>query len=133
MALKYSNLELQTGFGHCIGSRAAGAAIVRHIQCVVTFHLCIHVLNFGSLALTKVTAIWDPEGDICTVVATQVAAPISTALLSVDLCLLGLMIVGLLRRRDARHFSLWRLLWGQGWLWLTIATLSGVPPVVCCS
>ncbi|VDB95650.1 unnamed protein product [Peniophora sp. CBMAI 1063] len=87
-------------------------------------------LSFVVYTLTKVTAVWDPEDDTCMVVATQVAAPISTALLSVDLCLLGLMIVGLLRRRDARHFSLWRVLWGQGWLWLTVATLSGVPPVV---
>jgi len=56
-------------------------------------------------------------------------APISTALLTFDIILLSLLIIGLFRSRCAGRFGLWRYLWHQGWLWLGMACLAGVPPV----
>jgi len=40
------------------------------------------------------------------------------------------MLTGLYRRREARTYGLWRLLWNQCIVWIMFATLADVPAVV---
>ena len=84
--------------------------------------------------LTKVASERGPDDGVCDInPAEDTARSVNIVYLSVDIFLLGLMVIGLYRRRGARCFSLWRVLWAQGWVWLVIATLSGIPALVCLS
>ena len=47
-----------------------------------------------------------------------------------DFVLLGIMILGVLHKRNATH--LWNMLYLQGLFWILTATLTELPSMVCC-
>ncbi|KAI0318567.1 hypothetical protein OF83DRAFT_1291575 [Amylostereum chailletii] len=73
---------------------------------------------------------WDPTSNACLVLKSEDNLPNTTGGLVVDVGLLLIMLVGLLRRREARKFGLWQILWTQGLIWLVLATAAEVPSVV---
>ncbi|KAI0316407.1 hypothetical protein OF83DRAFT_1084284 [Amylostereum chailletii] len=73
---------------------------------------------------------WDPINNACLVLKTEDNLPNTTGGLIVDVGLLLIMLIGLLRRREARKFGLWQILWTQGLIWLVLATIAEVPSVV---
>lgn len=58
-------------------------------------------------------ATWLPALDGCMVINSQSSQANVTVTMITDLFLLVAMLVGLLRRRQARAYSLWRVLWNQ--------------------
>ncbi|KAI0314921.1 hypothetical protein OF83DRAFT_1174317 [Amylostereum chailletii] len=72
---------------------------------------------------------WDPISNGCGIAKTEGNLANTTGGLIVDVGLLLVMLVGLLRRREARKFGLWQILWTQGLIWLVLATMAEVPSV----
>ncbi|KAI0309791.1 hypothetical protein OF83DRAFT_1288449 [Amylostereum chailletii] len=70
-------------------------------------------------------AEWSDAAGTCAVGATTQNLPNTIAGLVVDTTLLGMMLVGLLRWREARNYGVW-----QGLLWVLLATIVEVPTVV---
>ncbi|KAI0308805.1 hypothetical protein OF83DRAFT_167021 [Amylostereum chailletii] len=75
-------------------------------------------------------AEWSDAAGTCAVGATTQNLPNTIAGLVVDTTLLGMMLVGLLRWREARNYGVWQVLWKQGLLWVLLATIAEVPTVV---
>ena len=73
---------------------------------------------------------WNAEAQVCDLSSIKNTARQATVYLSVDVFLLTSMVIGLRLRSSARQFSLWQILWVRGWVWMAIATLSGIPAVV---
>jgi len=75
---------------------------------------------------------WVPASRGCVPLETESSKPTLIAMLVTDVTLLLIMLVGLLRLRYHRSnmFGLTQLLWRQGLIWLLIATVVEVPPVV---
>ncbi|KAI0321395.1 hypothetical protein OF83DRAFT_1168449 [Amylostereum chailletii] len=74
---------------------------------------------------------WDSANPGCHFLESRTNLPITTAALTVDLLYLLVMLAGLLRRRDARHFGLWQLLWKQasGIIWILLSIMAEAPAV----
>ena len=76
-------------------------------------------------------ASWDVQGNSCNLpTPAPTTLPLLATTLGIDLSLLLFMLYGLFRRRDARRWGIWRLLWTQGVVWLVIAFVTEVPTVV---
>ncbi|VDB92398.1 unnamed protein product [Peniophora sp. CBMAI 1063] len=81
--------------------------------------------------LIKADAIYQASTSGCAPTETRTNRVYITVTFLIDLGLLCAMFVGLARRRNA-HASgsnMWRILWHQGLIWLTLATLAEVPTV----
>ncbi|KZV74198.1 hypothetical protein PENSPDRAFT_226216 [Peniophora sp. CONT] len=77
------------------------------------------------------TAVWEVEAQDCVLPeSARATLPVLATTFAVDLLLLLLMLSGLLRKRDARRFGIWRFLWAQGLLWLALAVAVELPTVV---
>jgi len=85
--------------------------------------------------IIKIRSAWDPAQDSCDNpnVRSNIATIISMFI--TDILLLVIMLIGLLRmgRHSTGTFSLGRLgrlLWKQGVIWLSLAVVAEVPPLV---
>ncbi|KAI0311761.1 hypothetical protein OF83DRAFT_722419 [Amylostereum chailletii] len=72
---------------------------------------------------------WDFTKPACSILESADNLPNTAGALIVDAVFLFVMLVGLLRRREARLFGLWPLLWKQGIIWLFLAIIAEVPAV----
>ncbi|KAI0315768.1 hypothetical protein OF83DRAFT_1173509 [Amylostereum chailletii] len=75
-------------------------------------------------------AVWVPVANGCMPLDTEKNLPNTAGGLAVDVVLLTFMLAGLLRRRQARAFGLWRTLWKQGLIWILLATIAEVPGLI---
>jgi len=85
---------------------------------------------FFIRTLTQVDGAFSPEFNACGVLNADANLSNITVTLVVDIFLLVLMLTGLMRWKGASRFGLWKVLWGQGLVWLTAATIAEVPSVV---
>ena len=71
--------------------------------------LCDDILNVAP----QIQGLYNSDSRACAIVNTHVAEPNILATAACDLILLTLMVVGLIRRRGAGRYSLWRILFRQ--------------------
>jgi len=109
-------------------------AIWNYKKAVVIIAICLWVTNVAFLlqGIIRVRFVWLPEQRAC---ASSNVDGIGLALiitLLTDILLLVIVLVGLLRvrRSGGGSFGLQGVLWKQGIIWLVLATLAEVPPVV---
>lgn len=77
------------------------------------------------------TASWETEMQGCVLKdSVHASLPLLSATFAADTVLLALMLVGLVRRREARKFGMWRFLVKQGLVWLAVAAVAELPTVV---
>ncbi|KAN0118818.1 hypothetical protein V8E52_004929 [Russula decolorans] len=80
---------------------------------------------------TQLRAVWSDESSSC--VMTNPDSNNITIIVSMacDVALLVILLVGLLRLRlEIGEFGLGRILWNQSLVWILLATVAEVPPVV---
>ncbi|KAI0315763.1 hypothetical protein OF83DRAFT_1084733 [Amylostereum chailletii] len=75
-------------------------------------------------------ATYDPVSGICVILRSEENLPNGICGLVVDVLLLGAMLVGLFRRREASRFGVWKMLWKQGLVWMVLATVAELPSVI---
>jgi len=99
---------------------------------IIVWGIDVSLLVHGII---KIRSAWDPAQDSCGMpnVKSNIATIISMFI--TDIFLLSVMLVGLFRmgRRGTGVFSLGRLghlLWKQGVIWLSIAVVAEIPPLV---
>jgi len=79
---------------------------------------------------TKVDAAWDSEEHSCGILNSKTTRLSITMTLGVDIFLLCSILIGLSRWKSVGQFGLWKFLWNQGTIWLTLAAIAEVPTVV---
>ncbi|KAI0265346.1 hypothetical protein BC834DRAFT_181720 [Gloeopeniophorella convolvens] len=83
--------------------------------------------------LTGIRAAWTvaPDYHGCVVSVPQMhLIAMSIATIATYAILLLTMLAGLLRRRQARSFGVWKMLCQQGWMWFALAVAAEVPTLV---
>ncbi|KAI0259045.1 hypothetical protein BC834DRAFT_666491 [Gloeopeniophorella convolvens] len=86
------------------------------------------ILNIRDLFLAH--TVWDSTVQACRPTNTSLILDNMIGILVSDIVLLVTMLVGLWRIRGAGRYGLWRLLYHQGILWLALASIAEVLPVV---
>jgi hypothetical protein len=81
------------------------------------------------LSVAQGTCKWSPDLRACLLTNTSEYKWGIMLRLIVDSVLLGIMIIGVLRKPNAMH--LWNILFIQGLLWIIAAILAEVPCTVC--
>jgi len=124
----------------CYSSGAAASLLIvlriiaiwkRHKFVVATAFslLGINVASF-ILSIARVRSKWAPADLTCASDNTDINSPNLIVTLVTDVSLLLMMLVGLLRIRDGSTFGLTHFLCMQGLMWLLLAVVAEVPPVV---
>ncbi|VDB95646.1 unnamed protein product [Peniophora sp. CBMAI 1063] len=86
-------------------------------------------LQIRSIVIAS--ASWDSQMHACTLKdGVHASLPLLSATFGVDAVLLLLMLIGLVRRREARKFGMWAFLMKQGLVWLIVAAVAELPTVV---
>jgi len=110
------------------------AAVWNVDKVVVTFATGIWVANFSLLILAaaRLHSTWIPEQQSCSLPNIRTMKLAIISMLATDITLIAIMLVGLLRlrRRGGGWFALGRLLWKQGVLWLLLAIVAELMPVI---
>jgi len=104
--------------------------VVWNKQKVVSwFAVGLWVINVAFLiqGVVRLRFVWT-SAQICVFLGIESFKLSFTVTLITDIVLLLVVLVGLLRLRSS--FPLERLLWNQGVLWLLLAIVAEVPPVV---
>ncbi|KAI0045769.1 hypothetical protein FA95DRAFT_1680248 [Auriscalpium vulgare] len=94
--------------------------------------VAVWLMNLGLLidSIVAVKAIYVP-GTGCIITNTTESKKYIAATFSTDLFLLIMMLAGLLRtRQKAGSFTIWRVLYTQGLVWLVVATVGELPPLI---
>ncbi|KAF8491232.1 hypothetical protein F5888DRAFT_1076072 [Russula emetica] len=88
-------------------------------------------VSFIILGIARLRSSWNPILQECMVLNTEKDKFHAISILISDIVLLLIVFIGLLRLHDSGGtFALGRLLWKQGIIWLLIATVAEVPPMV---
>jgi len=127
-------------FGYLSFAFASSLIVLRVValwgrnKIVVALVSVFWLADIGSYIYCAVTseAIWNGEGNhTCAVLRTERGRIGVISTLISDLVILVLMLVGLLRWKNARQrFGIWWFLFTQGFVWLLLVTLAEVPPTV---
>ncbi|KZV74190.1 hypothetical protein PENSPDRAFT_749496 [Peniophora sp. CONT] len=123
-----------------LGVVTASLLIALRAAAIWDFHPAMLTLAGASLlaqlallihSVTIATASWATKMQGCVLKdSVHASLPLLSATFAVDAVLLSLMLVGLMRRREARKFGMWRFLVKQGLVWLAVATVAELPTVV---
>jgi hypothetical protein len=109
-------------------------AIWNRNKIVSAISLAIWATNVGFLihGITRLQGTWSPLTSTCLVPNTRASELNIIVSLITDSLLLIIMLIGLFRWRfeEGNTSSFGRLLWTQGIIWLFLATIAYVPPVV---
>jgi len=101
---------------------------------IVAIAITIWFINaaFLTQGAARLRAAWSPAKKGCVSLHTENSVESLVNLLVTDLALLCIMLVGLLRIRHggSSAYGMTQLLWKQGVIWLLLATVAEVPPVV---
>ncbi|KAI0258208.1 hypothetical protein BC834DRAFT_975362 [Gloeopeniophorella convolvens] len=100
------------------------------IVSLVTVGAWLCGLGFNVWNLTLVKAEYNAILDTCITVNTHKGLINAIAVLAVDSVLLVTMLIGLLRHVHRSSFGIWYLLYQQCIIWIFLATIAEVPPVV---
>jgi len=98
----------------------------------ITAGIWLANIGFFIQSLARVRTSWDPLLTTCNVLDIHSTKLNTITTLFTDIALLLIMLVGLLRLgfHEPGVYGLGRLLWRQGIVWLFIATIAEIPPVV---
>ncbi|KAH9968292.1 hypothetical protein BJV74DRAFT_889934 [Russula compacta] len=98
----------------------------------LTVSLWLTDVSFLIRGITQVRSVWVPAQYSCSSSNVESNKATAITLLVTDIVLLLVMFSRMfrLRRRGADTFDLGRLLWKQGVIWLLLATVAELPPVV---
>jgi len=138
------NCDVQNIFQFFFGYLAFAAAsllIVLRINAiwngkrfVIAIATGVWVANVGLLiqSVARIHASWIPEADTCVITDIHSTQLNMIATLITDIVLLLIMLIGLLRLgfNEPGVYGLGYLMWKQGLIWLFLATIAEVPPVV---
>ncbi|KAI0044303.1 hypothetical protein FA95DRAFT_1562363 [Auriscalpium vulgare] len=80
--------------------------------------------------IIKSKGIWNATGGGCLHVFTVRGRALSVISFVSDASLLVIMLVGLVSKREAARFSIWRTLYHQGLIWLSLATIAELPVTI---
>jgi len=80
--------------------------------------------------LTLIEATYDPEFDACFPLKTHGGLVGAAAVLAADTVLFMLMLIGLLRHANRSAVGIWQLLYKQCIIWMTLAAVVEIPPLV---
>jgi len=108
-------------------------AIWNKNKVVMAAAISIWCINIGFLIKSpvEIRAVWLNTQLTCVGDTRRNNPPGLVSMLITDISLLLIMLVGLFRlRRHGSAFGLNQVLWRQGVLWLLLATVADVPPVV---
>jgi len=109
-------------------------AVWNRNRIVSAISLAIWATNVGFLihGITRLHGAWSPLTTTCLVPNTTASELNIVVSLITDSLLLIIMLIGLYRWRleEGSTGSFGRLLWTQGIIWLFLATIAYVPPVV---
>ncbi|KAH9954841.1 hypothetical protein BC827DRAFT_920836 [Russula dissimulans] len=123
----------------CMSLASASSLIVLRINAIWNKKKVIMSISVGVwvtnatvliVGVSRLRASWSPEQDHCVTLNVQSIKFNSISLLSSDVILLLITLVGLFRLRSHGTFSLGRLLWKQGIVWLLLAIVAEVPPAL---
>lgn len=126
-------------FGYLSFAFASSLIVLRVIalwdrnRIVVALTSVFWLATVGSYIYCAATseAVWDEDAESCRALCTENnRISVFTTFMS-DLVLLGLMLLGLLRWKNARQrYGIWWFLCTQGLVWVLVVTLAEVPPTV---
>ncbi|KAI0281967.1 hypothetical protein BGY98DRAFT_1094578 [Russula aff. rugulosa BPL654] len=108
-------------------------AIWNREKIVVIIAMCVWMADVGFLVYGSVMlrSTWSPEKGVCVLLNAETSKPNIISSLVTDVALLLIMLVGLFRlRREGTAFGAGRILWNQGLIWLSLATVAEVPSTV---
>jgi len=135
------NCEVEATFLYIFGYTAPAAAsfliVLRNIAIwngnkfvmVVAAGVWLANVGFAIHSVTRIRAFWTPLLTTC--IISDIKLNLITTLI-IDVTLLLIMLVGLLRLgfHERGVYGLGRLMWKQGLIWLFLATIAEIPPVV---
>jgi len=87
--------------------------------------LVLHIRN-----LIMVSSLYNPVADTCEILHTRRGLVNAVAMLVIDVVLLVSMLIGLLRHVYSKSGGMWKLLYQQCIIWLAVALIAEIPPVV---
>ncbi|KZV72385.1 hypothetical protein PENSPDRAFT_362117 [Peniophora sp. CONT] len=135
-------LKLSTGTGF-LGATCSSALIAIRVAVVWTWNtkvtalialLLLAVLGTGIRIAASISSSYDPVLRICSLENERSNLANVIALIVCDSVLLVFLLVGLYRwhqpKSGIRAFRLWSILWGQGVLYLALASATEVPALV---
>ncbi|KAI0003774.1 hypothetical protein BJV74DRAFT_811649 [Russula compacta] len=97
---------------------------------LVTWGTNFSIVIYGAVKIR----MWMPDEDTCSIANPEKSTLDLNSIFALvtNIVLLLIMLVGLLRlrRHGGGSFALAQLLWKQGLIWLLVATIAEVPPVV---
>jgi len=127
-------------FGYVAFAGASLLIVLRNIaiwngkKLVIAITAGVWVVNIGFFiqSIVRIRSTWVPQLSTCVVSDIQSTKFNIITTLVTDVTLLLIMLIGLLRLgfHERGVFGLGRLMWRQGLVWLFLATIAEVPPVV---
>ncbi|KAH9051921.1 hypothetical protein EDB87DRAFT_628354 [Lactarius vividus] len=87
-------------------------------------------LGLNIRTLTKIESTYDSAFEACLVLKTDSALVGAAAILAADIILLMIMLIGLLRHAHGSSIGIWNLLYKQCIIWIILAAVVEVPPLV---
>ncbi|KAI9456847.1 hypothetical protein BJY52DRAFT_535964 [Lactarius psammicola] len=85
-------------------------------------------INIRTVTMIEVT--YNSVVEACIVLKTHRGLISSTAILAIDTILFVIMLIGLLRHAHGSSTGIWHLLYKQCIIWMILAAIAEVPPVV---
>jgi len=133
-------ISFQFFFGYLAFVLASFLIVLRTIaiwnkkKLVMAIAVGVWVINLGFQIqnLVRLRAAWVPALSTCAISNAHSTKPNLISILTTDIVLLLTMLIGLLRLgfHESGVRGLGKLMWKQGLIWLFLATIAGVPPVV---
>ncbi|KAI9434965.1 hypothetical protein H4582DRAFT_2080274 [Lactarius indigo] len=87
-------------------------------------------LGVSIRTLTMIESTYDPVVDTCVVLRTHILISAAATILAADVTLLVVMLIGLLRHAQRSSAGIWHLLYKQCIVWMILAAVAEIPPVV---
>jgi len=87
-------------------------------------------LGLNIRTLTMIGATYNSLFEVCLALKTHSGLIGAAAILAADTILLMIMLIGLLRRAHGSSFGIWRLLYKQCIIWMIVAAVVEIPPLV---
>ncbi|KAI9439565.1 hypothetical protein H4582DRAFT_1536949 [Lactarius indigo] len=87
-------------------------------------------LGVSIRTLTMIESTYDPVVDTCVVLRTHILISAAATILAADVTLLVVMLIGLLRHAQRSSAGIWHLLYKQCIIWMILAAVAEIPPVV---
>ncbi|KAI9439563.1 hypothetical protein H4582DRAFT_1536206 [Lactarius indigo] len=87
-------------------------------------------LGISTRTLALIEPKYDPDLKTCVFLKTHNMISAAVTILAVDLMLLAIMLMGLLRHAHRSSTGIWYLLYKQCIVWMVLAAVAEIPPVV---